>query len=138
MAGILTVRCVSGKEVSVELSENLPVTLLRQQLTDALGLTQARKGINYDGRILASNPAVAEVLGLSANHVVQPPAAFKGKRASSMLNVWDLDTTVCLGEYQATNLDGGPHRGPDIWEVDAIGCLMTPEGQGYILFGRDR
>mmetsp|Transcript_80736 Transcript_80736/g.249045 ORF Transcript_80736/g.249045 Transcript_80736/m.249045 type:complete len:142 (-) Transcript_80736:43-468(-) len=139
-AGTLTVRSVSGKEVSMELPEDCPVNLLRQQLATALGVTQAVRGVQYQGRVLASDPAVADVLGLSADDVVRPPHAFKGKRASSMLNVWDLGATVSLGEYQALSPpeEGERRHAPDVWEVDAIGCLVTPEGQGYIFFGRDR
>eukprot|EP00746_Dinoflagellata_sp_MGD_P081836 gnl/MRDRNA2_/MRDRNA2_32515_c0_seq1.p1 gnl/MRDRNA2_/MRDRNA2_32515_c0~~gnl/MRDRNA2_/MRDRNA2_32515_c0_seq1.p1 ORF type:complete len:157 (-),score=26.68 gnl/MRDRNA2_/MRDRNA2_32515_c0_seq1:24-494(-) len=154
MAGFLTVRSLRGKDACLELTEGQSVYELRQQLALTLGLVQVQKGLSYNGKILTSNSAVTDLLGLTVDEVVFPPAAFRGPKASRMLNVWDLDEEVLLCAVdtckewhpacsQRQDNESGMHDDDKnrtdlrLWELDAIVCLEMEEGQGYVLFYKD-
>ena len=129
--GLLTVRRLNGQEFSMPVGDEETVLDLRRRLAGALGLCQGGKGLAYGGRILASNREVADLLGLAANDVVRPSAAFRSAR---LQDVWALDTASCLGEADGESPAADP--GPEHLEVDAIACLDAPFGQGVLLLCR--
>jgi hypothetical protein len=138
---LLTVRTVDGKEASIELREGHTVQELRHRVAEVLGLLQVRSRLAH-GRVLASNQIVADLLGLSVSEedVVPPPTEMRGRRAHAFFQVHQEGDIFNLGKPEGSLEHYGPSEcleSMSTWEVGAIACLDTPEGCGYVLFGRE-
>ncbi|CAE8625174.1 unnamed protein product, partial [Polarella glacialis] len=144
MGLLRTVRCFSGKEVAMDVDEeHATVTELRQQVAASLGLLQVNSGRLLSGKgggqCIASNRAVADLLGLCADIVV-PTKSFK---QVAMLQPWSLECEaegpLHLGIFEDKETEAAQADGPrlQLWDVHAISFLETRYGAGYILFGSD-
>eukprot|EP00929_Paragymnodinium_shiwhaense_P014089 TRINITY_DN121975_c0_g1_i1.p1 TRINITY_DN121975_c0_g1~~TRINITY_DN121975_c0_g1_i1.p1 ORF type:complete len:138 (+),score=23.19 TRINITY_DN121975_c0_g1_i1:113-526(+) len=136
MGRLRTMRCLTGREVSLDVDEDQTVREFREQLSLSLGMLEIRKGVAEHGRrLLASNQTVADLFGVGSQNVVKGGFV----RPQRLLNPWDLDSGLRLGALAGTDdqKEPAPEGVPGNWDVDAIAYIETTYGSGYVIIGYD-